>query len=452
MQYISKYNFPATWLLQYNALRDEKFQKILSKRPENHELGIWFELDKNLAEEAGIKWCGCFDWDWHANVGFSIGYTQRERKILVDTFMKKFKQVYGFYPSSVGSWLIDAYIIKYFYDKYGIVSSCICKDQWCTDGYTLWGGYYSQAYYPSKKNAFMPAQNMENQIPVPVFRMLGADPIYQYGCPCGKNGQSVITLEPVCVDGGGSSGWVDWYFETILNSQSPSFGYIQIGQENSFGWQRMRKGFIYQMSLLSSLQRLNLVRIQTLSEVGKWYKKTFRVTPASSIFAYSDWKNEGNRSFWYYSSRYRINIYWSKGRMRIRDVHIFDEGYQERYLSRVNITETATYDTLPVFDEYLMDRGRQKVKFEPVFVSDGLLEIKGKDPAIKKIREEVIELIWPLNDDTYFYVICSRNNIKFLCKDHLWAIRIRWGEYKPSIFHDGSSLFLSSIMRTTNIT
>lgn len=27
----------------------------------------------------------------------------------------------------------------------------------------------------------MPAQTREGQIPVPVFRMLGSDPIYQYG-------------------------------------------------------------------------------------------------------------------------------------------------------------------------------------------------------------------------------------------------------------------------------
>ena len=28
-----------------------------------------------------------------------------------------------------------------------------------TDGYTLWGGYWNQAYYPSRLNSYMPAQH-----------------------------------------------------------------------------------------------------------------------------------------------------------------------------------------------------------------------------------------------------------------------------------------------------
>lgn len=47
-------------------------------------------------------------------------------------------------------------------------------------GYTIWGGYWNQAIIPSRVNAYMPAQTEEGQIPVPIFRMLGSDPIYQY--------------------------------------------------------------------------------------------------------------------------------------------------------------------------------------------------------------------------------------------------------------------------------
>ena len=43
----------------------------------------------------------------------------------------------------------------------------------------------------------MPAQTKEGQIPVPVFRMLGSDPIYQYDTSLGESAQGVITLEPV---------------------------------------------------------------------------------------------------------------------------------------------------------------------------------------------------------------------------------------------------------------
>jgi hypothetical protein len=43
----------------------------------------------------------------------------------------------------------------------------------------------------------MPAQTAANQIPVPVFRMLRSDPIYQYDAANPGEGQIVVTLEPV---------------------------------------------------------------------------------------------------------------------------------------------------------------------------------------------------------------------------------------------------------------
>lgn len=179
------------------------------------EIGAWFEVVQPQAEEAGIPWRGRYPWDWHGHVGFSVGYTPTEREALADVFMENFKAIFGQYPRTVGSWYIDAHLLGYLSDRYGIVASCNCKDQWGTDGYTLWGGYQGAAYYPSRKNAFTPAQTTEAQIPVPVFRMLGSDPIYQYEAQCGENGQPVITLEPVCKIGGGDPNWVRWFFDML---------------------------------------------------------------------------------------------------------------------------------------------------------------------------------------------------------------------------------------------
>lgn len=89
----------------------------------------------------------------------------------------------------------------------------------------------------------MPAQNEENQIPVPVFRMLGSDPVRQYDKGLGTKRQSVISLEPVYRFGGGDSTWVNWYFKEFIEGESLDFAYVQAGQENSFTWERMSKGF-----------------------------------------------------------------------------------------------------------------------------------------------------------------------------------------------------------------
>ena len=173
-------NLPATWALQYDALINPRYQKLFKERlGTDDEIGAWWEIPQPLAEKAGLKWRGQHEWDPQANVGFAPGYTPDERRKLVDVYMADFKEVFGDYPKTVGSWFIDEVTLEYMARKYGIVASCNCKDQVGTDGYTLWGGYWNQAYYPSRLDAYMPAQTRAGQIDVPIFRMLGSDPIYQ---------------------------------------------------------------------------------------------------------------------------------------------------------------------------------------------------------------------------------------------------------------------------------
>jgi hypothetical protein len=138
-----------------------------------------------------------------------------------------------------------------------------------TDGYTLWGGYWNQAYYPSKINSYMPAQNEENQIPVPIFRMLGSDPIRQYDHGLGRSRQGVVSLEPVYKGGGGDSAWVSWYFKNFVDGEAMEFAYVQAGQENSFTWNAMQKGFEIQMPLIARLRDGNKVKVETLAESGE---------------------------------------------------------------------------------------------------------------------------------------------------------------------------------------
>ena len=169
VEMMKKYKLGGSFLLQYDALMDPRYQKLLKNLPrDSFEIGAWWEIPQPLVEKAGLKWRGRYPWDWRANIGFSTGYTPKEREKLADVYMHDFKKIFGYYPKSVASWFIDAHTLNYLYQKYKIVASANCKDQYGTDGYTLWGGYWNQAYYPSKINSYMPAQHAINQIPVPI--------------------------------------------------------------------------------------------------------------------------------------------------------------------------------------------------------------------------------------------------------------------------------------------
>ena len=262
---MKQYHLGGTFLLQYDALIDKRYQELLKTLPENEfEIGGWWELPQQLIEKAGIKWRGKYAWDWHSDVGFSVGYTPAEREKIIDVYFADFKQVFGYYPKSIASWVIDAHSLNYMYDKYKIVASGNCKDQVGTDGFTLWGGYWNQAYYPSRVNAYMPAQHAEKQLPVPVFGLLGSDPIRQYA-----NGSTVTTLEPVYPQAGGNEQWINWFFQTFTNDPSLGYNYTQAGQENSFTWAAMKTGLELQMPIIARLRKEGKVRVETMAQSGR---------------------------------------------------------------------------------------------------------------------------------------------------------------------------------------
>ena len=398
VEIMKKYNLPGTFLLQYDALMDPRYQKLLAALPQkSYEIGAWWELPQPLIEKAGLKWRGRYPWDWHADVGFATGYTPAEREKIIDVYMADFKHVFGHYPKSVASWFIDAHSLNYMYEKYHIVASANCKDQYGTDGYTLWGGYWNQAYYPSKINSYMPAQHVEKQIPVPVFRMLGSDPIRQYDTGLGTSRQGVITLEPVYKFGGGDKDWVDWFFETFTQDKALGWNYTQVGQENSFTWKDMAKGFEIQMPLLAKLRTEGKLKIETMEQSGLWFKKTYKVTPATSFAVTKDLAGSDLKTLWYNSRFYRTNLLWEHGALRIRDIHLFDENFADKYTTQVATSNECSFYTLPVVDGYLWSKKEVLAGLRLKAIVQGKeLLLNGQDPIFTDNGVNQVHVSWPL--------------------------------------------------------
>ena len=354
LKLINRYNLPATFLLQYDALIKPEYQQLLkSQLNQQSEIGGWFEITQPQVEDAGLEWRGEHSWVSHANIAFSTGYTKDEREKLVDVYMEKFKEIFGEYPKSMGSWYIDAHTLNYMYEKYGIIASCNCKDQVGTDGYTLWGGYWNQAYYPSKLNGYMPAQSQEQQISVPVFRMLGSDPIYQYDDGLGNDRQGVISLEPVYTQAGKNRAWVHYFFNAIVDQPCLAFNYAQAGQENSFTWDAMKDGLEMQIPIIDSLQRTQKIQVLTLAETGKWFKDKFSTTPATAVTVLNDIRNENNKTVWFNSRYYRANLLWKNQNFSFRDIHLFDERFKSQYVDKAGESSQFFFYTLPMVDGYM---------------------------------------------------------------------------------------------------
>lgn len=415
---LNKYQMPATFLLQYDALINPLYQELLKNELNaDSEVGCWFEITQPHVEAAGLKWRGEHSWVSHANIAFSTGYTPEEREKLVDVYMAKFKEIFGKYPASAGSWFIDSYSLGYMYDKYKIVASCNCKDQIGTDGYTLWGGYWNQAYYPSRLNAYMPAQTTENQIPVPVFRMLGSDPIYQYDHSIGGGRQGVESLEPVYPRSGMDKGWVEYFLESIVNQPALAFNYAQAGQENSFTWAGMQKGLEMQIPIFDTLRKSDKIRVETLQQSGAWFKENFAVTPSTAVTTLTDIRNEGNKSVWFNSRYYRTNLLWEGKSFRFRDIHLFDEKFESVYFKKAGTGNQFFYFTLPVVDGNRWSTVDQKAGLRIMQLTDGTkTEVLLNDPIVTELSKDVLQVICSDEKGNEFTLVFKEGQFEVSCQ------------------------------------
>lgn len=414
----AEYGFPSTCLMQYDALANPRYVAALDAVPDtNREMGVWVEMAREQIEKVGLSWTGRpeYQWDWHTNPDMLMAYTREQRKLLIDELMNRFHEVFGYYPSTVGSWLLDSWSMAYMAGQYGVDAFLICKEQYGTDGYTLWGGYYNQGYYPSRKNMLSPAQTMAEQIPSPVFRMLGCDPIYQY-----DDGQSdcydpapqnVVSLEPVYPESGGNPQWVDWFLRTNFEEESLGFAFTQAGQENSFLWEESGagKGITMQYEKFKAWVEAGCLEIQTVGNLGRWFKKTYPMTPATAVTALDDWKGHGKQSVWYDSKRYRVNWVRTEGRVCIRDIHLFDENYPERYLNATESSTRAVYDTLPVVDGFLWSGNG-------IHATWNLTRPGSNEAALGSIRE-----VWNAGNGTMVFCaeVDGTEMICRCCEDHM---------------------------------
>lgn len=348
---VKQYGFPGTYALKYDALTEPRYQALLGEYlDEADELSAWWEITEPLCRRAGVPFRGKGgpEYDDRVDSAYSLGYAPEERKRLVDAYMADFRQVFGRYPQTIGSWVLDSVTLGYAAERYGVTAGAICRDQMGTDGFTLWGGYPNGAYYPCRRNEFLPAQTREEQLPVPMFRLLGPDPIYNFEAEVREGLQGVYTLEPSWLTGRDPK-WISWLFRCLTEEDALGMAYAHVGQENNFLWENIRPGFGPQLEHIRRLQDAGKLRVETMADTARWFRGKYAMTPPMTFQASRDWDEARSLAAqWYACANYRLGFLEEGGCLRIRDLFLYREGYESRYLRGPVEGAGSTFDALPI--------------------------------------------------------------------------------------------------------
>ncbi len=331
---------PATWLLQYDTLNALEIVSPL-KNLKGDEIGALLEVSENLATDADVPYLiGDGEW-FRADKVFFSGYGREERLRMADKLFEKFKEVFGFYPKSVGAWYIDAFTLNYLVQKYQIVAAVDCADQYSTDNYQIWGKPWGVPYYPSKFNTLTPARTVRNKLPVVKVQWGLRDPKLGFGR---QVADSTYSLQANDYQGHHGLG-IDYFeklLETYLKTQnqfSQATVGLEVGQEGAF-----LPEFGRQLEVVAKKRDEKGIRILTLSQFADWYRQKFPDVSPSHLISNSDVS-------WYSSPVVRVG----------QDVRFYNEEFVENdevladkrhVLYRVT-GETVNYSRLRQFKKIL---------------------------------------------------------------------------------------------------
>ncbi len=350
---IKKHNLAATWLVRFDALEDKETVNFLKNLEPNQELGIFLEVTPAFTKKAGVKYNQSPNWHWAKSV-LVIGYAPEDRKKMVDAVFERFKDVFGFYPKSVGAWWIDGGTLFYMKEKYGIEVNMDVADQFSTDQYQVWGQYWSVPFYPSKANALMPAQTNEQKIGVVTIQWANRDPFNGYGNGIFESTFSVQANDYVLHE------LKTAYFKKLVEI----YPQITVGLENDFSWEKFGGEYENQIGFIAAEKQKGNLAASTMSQYGRFYKNLFpELSPMETILA-DDPLGGGGKVLWLLSPKYRAGLFSGNGGVAIRDLRVYNGASEESCLRKSCETLSLSESFVNSIDEafyqsrWLLDEGR----------------------------------------------------------------------------------------------
>ena len=299
-------------------------------------------------------------------------FSMEDKKSIVDDVFGKFKDIFGFYPESTGSYYMDADLINYIKETYPTVKCAVatcweegpkayhtCNNSW----YTLFDGGPWNPWIPSKQNTHAPAANESEDSGIVAIPHLSRDLIACYdgnGSNFGTHPQNV--LRGMCYD---SKTWeypylynlIDQYrsLEKYNNGYSYNMMFVGPGWMNKMGrweapYELLIKSYEDGCAYYGELKKEGKLVDMTMSEFADHYRNKKTYTEPECALWRDILYGSDKQLFWYCDPYmracvnmeqggaivdlrpYAAKLYWPVG---IGTKHVQDASYpfliQEKY-------------------------------------------------------------------------------------------------------------------------
>lgn len=364
---VSQHRFPATWLLTYDAISHDGIFSVMRGMNKMQEFGILLEVTPEFAKASGVSYHNTGSWH-HSSSVLPSGYTQEERVQLINTVFEKFRSRFGYHPTSVGSWWTDSFSLQYMKEKYKITANLGVADQFSTDGYQVWGQYWSTPFYPSKYHAGIPASDANAKLDIVTIQWAPRDPL---------NGYYSSLYSSQDYKTGGVNQKTD-YFEKLINlyaaKHGNQFGQITVGLEGDLAADIYRGEFTNQMRVVKQLRDTGEFKVTNMKEFSEWYRANFPDLSPPHFIVSDDLIGSKSKVVWYQSPRYRVGLVYDSQNepvTKVIDLRTYHNDLKEPYYESPNRETTLSVYVPSVFDEVNNKEDIWKVPFSQITSVDG---------------------------------------------------------------------------------
>lgn len=359
-QIINQNNLPATWLMRFDALTNQDLVSTIKQFNRQQEIGLFLEITPTLTQKAGVTYPNKGTWHSAGNV-FLTGYSQEDRKKLIDTLFRQYQTIFGRTPTAVGAWWIDAFSLQYMKDTYGVTAAMIVADQYSTDNYQIWGQYWSAPYFPAKVNALMPAQTPDKKIDVVITQWAARDPFNGYGNSVVESTYSVQANDYIPYHNLDIS-----YFKKLLGiyttqPQHPA-PQVVIGIENDYSWQEFGTEYGNQINAIAEETKTGQKLPQTMSQFAQTFTQLSQGVNKVTVINAPNPLGTG-QVVWYMSPHYRVGWFYTDRGSVIRDMRLYFDSKEEPCLKNAcdsidfAYTDSKALDEVTYGDSWVLDEG-----------------------------------------------------------------------------------------------
>ncbi len=359
-------DLPITWLIRPDFLFDSNYHDFFNHQKfKNDELGIFMEVTPTWAKEAGVDYREGEMWSDASSV-FLSGYTRQQREKLIKTAYDKFNSIFNYYPKTIGAWHIDPYTAGFIVNNYDLESILICSDQYSTDGYQIWGGWWGVPYYPSRKNLLVPANNLSDKLGPVIFWWAQRDPVNGYGFNVKASTYSVQVNDYLLhdLDENYYSNLVDVY---LKNSQGP-YGQLTLGLENDMDLNVYISDFNKQLEVLKSKD----AEFVQSGQFAEWYKHKFpNLSPEHQVIS-RDLLGTNKQVTWKMNTSSRIAV---TGTDEVFDSRNYRNALPDPYFFNRNLTRKL-YWNIQENQNIDINSSRKSLIWITLIIVGGLLSLR----------------------------------------------------------------------------